>query len=399
MRTLVLSHPRRRVPKLTWAPAFAGVTTVLLALAGSVIAAAAPLYPTAPAIAARAYALVDAQSGRTLAAAGEQEPMDPASLTKLMTAYVVFEAIREGQLTLEKSVTASVAAVGAPGSRMFLSPGQSVTISQLLQGMIVAGANDAAIALAEAVALSEAAFVERMNKRAQRMGLTQTRFVNCTGDPVSGHQASARDMATVALALVRDFPQHYALFAQREFTWNGMKQINRNRLIWIDATVDGLQPAFTEATGYGLAASAHRGERRLVSVVLGAQTDTLRISETQKLLNFGFQSWETRRLYKRGERVAQADVYKGTSATVSLGFDRDVWLSLPRERFAGLKATLETRQPFVAPLAAGEKAGIMKLTREGVAVAEFPVVALEEVPVAGFLSRGWDTLKLIFLSP
>ena len=371
---------------------------VSLLLAASV-AGAAPLFPAAPPIAARAYALVDAQSGRTLAAAGEHEPVEPASLTKLMTAYVVFEAIRDGQVSLDKSVTASVGAVGAPGARMFLSPGQSATIAQLLQGMIVVGANDAAVALAEAVAVTEAAFVERMNQRAQRMGLAHTRFANCTGDPAPGHQASARDMATLAIALVRDFPQHYPLFAQRELAWNGLKQINRNRLLWIDATVDGLMPAFTEASGFGLAASARRGERRLVAVVLGAQTDTLRISESQKLLNFGFQSWETRRLYKRGERVAQPEVYKGTAGTVGLGFDRDAWVSLPRERFTGLKATLVTQQPFVAPLAAGEKAGIMKLTRDGVAVAEFPVVALEDVPVAGFLSRGWDTLKLIFLSP
>ena len=231
------------------------------------------------------------------------------------------------------------------------------------------------------------------------MGLTRSRFANCTGEPAPGHQASARDLATIAAALVRDFPQHYALYAQRELTWNGMKQTNRNRLLWIDPAVDGLQAGFTEAAGYGLAASARRGERRLVSVVLGAQSDTLRMTETQKLLNFGFQAWETRRLYRRGERVAEPAVYKGTSDSVILGFDRDVWVSLPRERFEGLKAVLETRQPFVAPLAAGEKAGIMKLTRDGVAVAEFPVVALEDVPVAGFLSRGWDTLKLIFLTP
>jgi D-alanyl-D-alanine carboxypeptidase (penicillin-binding protein 5/6) len=282
---------------------------------------------------------------------------------------------------------------------MFLSPGQGATISQLLQGMTALSANDAAVALAEAVATTEAAFVERMNRRAQRMGLTATRFVNATGEPAPGHQASARDLATIAVALARDFPQHYAMYSQRELSWNGMKQSNRNRLLWIDPAVDGLQAGFTETTGYGLAASAKRGERRLVSVVLGAQTDTLRLTETQKLLNFGFQSWETRRLYRRGERVAEPAVYKGTSSTVGLGFDRDAWVTLPRERFAGLKAVLETRQPFVAPLAAGEKAGIMKLTRDGVPVAEFPIVALEDVPVAGFLSRGWDTLKLIFLSP
>jgi len=371
----------------------------LLLLLGPALAAAAPALPVPPPVAARAYVLVDALSGRTLAAAGEAEPLEPASLTKLMTAYLVFEAVRDGQLSLDRTVTASVNAVGAAGTRMFLSAGQSSTITQLLQGMIVLSANDAAVALAEAVATSEAAFVERMNKRAQRLGLAHAKFVNCTGEPAPGHQASARDMATLAIALVRDFPQHYALYAQREFTWNGMKQANRNRLLWIDATVDGLQAGFTEAAGYGLAASARRGERRLVSVVLGAQSDTLRVTETQKLLNFGFQAWETRLLYKKGQRVAEPTVYKGTADSVILGFDRDVWVSLPRERFAGLKAVLETRQPFVAPLAAGDKAGIMKLTRDGVAVAEFPVVALEDVPVAGFLSRGWDTLKLIFLTP
>jgi D-alanyl-D-alanine carboxypeptidase (penicillin-binding protein 5/6) len=362
------------------------------------LAAAAPaLVP--PPIAARAYVLRDAVSGQTLAAAGEADAIEPASLTKLMTAYVVFEAIREGQLAPEQQVTASVNSARAPGTRMFLSPGQPATIAQLLQGMIALSANDAAVALAEAVSTTEAAFVERMNARAARMGLADTRFVNCTGEPAPGHHSSARDLAALALALQRDVPQHYALYSLRELSWNGLNQANRNRLLWIDPTVDGLQAGFTEASGYGLAASARRGERRLVSVVLGAQSDSLRMSETQKLLNFGFQSWETRRLYRKGERVSTPAVYKGTADAVALGFERDVWISLPRERFEGLKAVLETRQPFVAPLAAGEKAGIMKLTRDGSAIAEIPVVALEDVPVAGFLSRGWDTLKLIFLDP
>lgn len=361
------------------------------------VAATAPVVP--PPIAARAYVLLDAQSGQSLAAAAAAERVEPASLTKLMTAYLVFEAIREGRLALDRAVNASVNAVAAPGTRMFLSPGQSATVSELLQGMVVVSANDAAVALAEAVATTEAAFVERMNRRAQSLGLADTRFANCTGEPAPEHHSSARDLARLALALGRDYPQHYALFAQRSLAWNGMEQASRNRLLWIDPSVDGLQAGFTEASGFALAASALRGERRLVSVVVGAQSDSLRMTETQKLLNFGFQAWETRRLYRSGARVASSEVYKGTSARVPLGFDRDVWLTLPRERFAGLKAVLETRQPFVAPLAEGEKAGIMKLTRDGVAVAEFPVVALEEVPVAGFLSRGWDTLKLLFLDP
>jgi D-alanyl-D-alanine carboxypeptidase (penicillin-binding protein 5/6) len=282
---------------------------------------------------------------------------------------------------------------------MFLSPGQPAAIADLLRGLIVLSANDAAVALAEAVAGSQAAFVEQMNARAQRLGLAATRFANCTGEPAEGHHATARDLAALATLLVREFPQHLAFYAQRDFAWNGMRQSSRNRLLWIDPSVDGMQTGFTEASGYGLVASARRGERRLVSVVLGAQSDALRMTETQKLLNFGFQSYETRRLYKGGEPVATPPVYKGTSPTVNLGFQRDVWLTLPRERFAGLKAVLETRQPFVAPLAAGQKAGIMKLMRDATTVAEFPVVALEEVPVAGFLSRGWDALKLLFFSP
>lgn len=368
-----------------------------LAALWATCALAMPATVSAPPIAAKAYVLVDAVSGQTLAAAADQDRFEPASLTKLMTAFLVFEAIRDRKLELERQVNVSVIATGAPGARMYLSPGQPAAVAELLRGLVVLSANDAAVALAEAVAGSQAAFVEQMNARAQRLGFSGTRFANCTGEPMPGHYATARDLAALAVLITREFPQHLPYYAQRELTWNGMRQSNRNRLLWTDATVDGMQAGFTEASGYGLAASARRGERRLVSVVLGAQTDTLRMTETQKLLNFGFQSYETRRLYKGGEAVATPAIYKGTSPTVSLGFQRDVWLTLPRERFAGLKAVLETRQPFVAPLAAGQKAGIMKLMRDATPVAEFPVVALEEVPVAGFLSRAWDALKLFFL--
>ena len=362
----------------------------------ALFAAAQPVTP--PPVAAKAFILVDHLSGQTLAAASENDRFEPASLTKLMTAWVAFDAIRAGQVEVNKQVTVSENAVKAPGARMFLTARQSVQLGDLLRGMIVQSANDAAVAVAEAVAGSESAFVARMNAQAARMGLAQTRFANPTGQPAPEHLTSARDMATLAAALLRDFPEHYALYSQKEFAFNGMSQTNRNRLLWTDPTVDGMKTGFTEAAGYCLVASARRGERRLVSVVMGAQSDTLRAAETQKLLNFGFQAYETRRLYKKGAAIATPAIYKGTRSTASLGFDRDIWLTLPRERFAGLRATLETRQPFVAPLAAGEKAGIMKLTRDNAPVAEFPVVALEEVPVAGFLSRGWDSLKLMFLS-
>ena len=351
---------------------------------------------TPPPIAAKAYIVVDVLSGQTLAAASENERFDPASLTKVMTAYVVFGALRDGKLGAAQAVPVSAAAARAEGARMFIVQGQPATVDELLRGLIVQSGNDAAIALAEALAGSEEAFVALMNREAERLGLANTRFANASGKPVPGHQSSARDLALLTSALLRDFPEHYPLYSQREFTYNKIKQANRNRLLWTDPTVDGVKTGFTESAGYCLIASARRGERRLISVVLGTQSDTLRTSESQKLLNFAFQAYETRRLYRKGEAVATPPVYKGTKAAIALGFDRDVWLTLPRERFAGLNAVLETRQPFVAPLAVGEKAGIMKLTRDNAPVAEFPVVALDEVPVAGFLSRGWDSLRLLF---
>src|SRR4051812_49248346 len=353
---------------------------------------------TPPPIAARAYYLVDALSGQALAAAEENTRYDPASLTKLMTAYVVFQRIRDGKLDPAQAVTVSQKAWKAEGARMFVDPAHPVSIEDLLRGLVVQSANDAAIALAETVAGSEEAFVQLMNQQAARLGLANTHYVNASGQPAQGHYGSARDGAMLALALIRDFPEQYPRYAQKEFTYNRMKQANRNRLLWTDPAVDGMKTGFTEAAGYCLVASAKRGERRLVSVVMGAQSEVLRATESQKLLNFGFQAYETRRLYTKGQPVADAEIYKGTKGTVTLGFDRDVWLTLPRERFDSLKAVLETRRPFVAPLAAGEKAGIMKLMRDTGPVAEIPVVALEEVPVAGFLSRGWDTLRLLFKS-
>lgn len=364
-----------------------------LALAAPV-ALAQPVTP--PPIAARAYLVVDALSGQTLATASENDRSDPASLTKLMTAYVVFGALRSRKIELAQPLTPSLAAQKAIGSRMFIEAGKPVAVSDLIRGMIIQSGNDATLTLAEAVGGTEEGFVALMNAQAGRMGLANTKFVNSTGVPAPGHYSSARDLVTLAAALMRDFPEQYPLYSQREFTFNNIRQGNRNRLLWTDPTVDGMKTGFTEAAGYCLLASAKRGERRLISVVLGAQSDTARTTESQKLLNFGFQAYETRLLYRKGQTVSSPEVLKGTKNTVALGFDHDVWLTLPRERFTNLSGVLETRQPFLAPLAAGQKAGIMKITRDNAPLAEYPVVALEEVPVAGFLSRGWDTLRLMF---
>ncbi|HET9471127.1 MAG TPA: D-alanyl-D-alanine carboxypeptidase family protein, partial [Usitatibacter sp.] len=306
---------------------------------------------------------------------------------------------RDGQLDEARAVPVSDKAARARGARMFLVAGKPVAVRELLQGLVVESANDAAIALAEAVAGSEEAFVARMNRQAERLGLANTHFANATGEPAPDHRSSARDLATLTLALVRDFPARYPLYAQKEFAYNGITQASRNRLLWTDPTVDGVKAGFTEAAGYCLVASAKRDGRRLVSVLLGARSDTLRTTESQKLLNFGFQAYETRLVYAKGTAVARPEVYKGTRSHVALGFRHDVWLTLPRGQFQGIRAVVQTRQPFVAPLAAGEKAGIMKVMRDNAPVAELPVVALEDVPVAGFLSRGWDTLRLLVHSP
>ncbi len=367
---------------------------LLLALCLPLAAFAQALTP--PPVAARAYYLLDTLSGQALAAQSAEDRFEPASLTKLMTAYLVFSAIRNRKLDPAATVPVSEKAWKAGGSRMFIEPRKPVTVADLVRGMIVQSGNDATIALAEAVAGTEETFAQLMNREARRLGLANSNFVNATGLPAPNHYATARDMAVLAAALIRDFPADYALYSQKEFTWNGITQANRNRLLWLDPTVDGVKTGFTEAAGYCLVASARRGERRLVSVVMGAQTDALRMSENLKLLNFGFLAYDTQRLYRKGEVVASPEIFKGTSATVKLGFDRDVWVTLPRERFEGLKANLTTVQPFVAPYSRGQKAGIMKLARDNAAVAEIAVVALEDVPAAGFLSRGWDSIRLLF---
>jgi D-alanyl-D-alanine carboxypeptidase (penicillin-binding protein 5/6) len=371
------------------------LAALALAFAFALSAHAGPLL-TPPPVAARAYYLLDTLSGQALAAQSEEDRFEPASLTKLMTAYLVFAAVRDKKLDPAQVVTVSERAWRAGGSRMFIEPRKPVTAADLMRGMIVQSGNDATIALAEAVAGTEEAFAQLMNREAKRLGLRQSNFVNATGLPAPNHYASARDMAVLAAALIRDFPGQYALYSQKEFTWNGITQSNRNRLLWLDPTVDGVKTGFTEAAGYCLVASAKRGDRRLISVVMGAQSDALRVSENQKLLNFGFLAYDTQRLYRKGDVVANAEIFKGTSGTVKLGFDRDVWLTLPRDGFGGLKAQLQTVQPFVAPYSRGQNAGIMKLARENAAVAEFAVVALEDVPAAGFLSRGWDTIRLLF---
>ena len=354
----------------------------------------------APPIAARAYVLFDAGSGQILAQQAASDRFEPASLTKLMTAYIAFQALRDKKLTLTQTLPVSERAWRAEGSRMFIDPKQTPTVEQLLRGMIVQSGNDASIALAEGIAGSEDLFAQLMNKQAQKLGMKNSNFTNATGLPNPQHYSTAEDIAILADALMREFPTDVGYYKEREFTHNKITQPNRNRLLWLDPTVDGLKTGHTEAAGYCLAATAKRGDgdktRRLITVVLGTTSDVARTQESQKLLNFGFQFFDSQKLYKKGEPIATPELYKGAQNTIKLGFDRDIWLTLPKDKFAGMKATLTTMQPLIAPYTPGQKAGVMKLTQNDKLIVEIPVVALENVPVAGLMGRGWDAMRLIF---
>ena len=386
-------------PSSRFLPSFIIALTLLAPPAFAQTAALIADVP-APPIAARAYVLFDVGSGQILAQQAASDRFEPASLTKLLTAYLAFDALKDNKLTLTQTLPVSERAWRAEGSRMFIDPKQTPTVEQLLRGMIVQSGNDAATALAEGISGSEEAFAQAMMRQAQKLGLKNSSFVNATGLPHPQHYSTAEDIAILAFALMRDFPANMGYYKERDFTHNKITQPNRNRLLWSDPTVDGLKTGHTEAAGYCLAATAKRGEgdnaRRLISVVLGTTSDVLRTQESQKLLNFGFQFFDSQRLYKKGVAIATPEIFKGTQSSIKLGFDKDIWLTLPKGKFAELKPTLTTMQPLIAPFTPGQKVGVMKLTQHDKLVAEIPVVALESVAAAGLLGRGWDAIRLLF---
>ena len=356
----------------------------------------APLIPAPPALAARSWILIDWQSRQPLVVKDADKRVEPASLTKLMTAWLVFDALKQKRISLDQVMTVSDRGYRAEGSRMFLEPRIPATIEDLMKGMIVQSGNDATITLAEAVAGSETTFVDLMNKTAQRMGLAGTHFMNSTGLPDAQHYTTARDLATLAANIIRDFPEHFPLYSMREFKYNNITQYNRNRLLLIDPHVDGLKTGFTESAGYCLIATAKRAPRRLISVVLGTASDSARAQESLKLLNYGFQFYETVRLYTKGQSVSALRVYKGAESEVKAGFMEDFHISAPIGTASRLKATLESVQPLIAPVEAGNRIGTLKLTLDGKPWGEYPVVALETVRIANIFGRGLDTLRLMF---
>ena len=352
--------------------------------------------PPTPTINARAWLLLDMTSGQVLAAQNPAERVEPASLTKLMTAYLTFSALKAKTITEDKVVPVSEKAWKASGSRMFIEPRKPVTVGELIRGMIVQSGNDACVALSELISGSEESFAAAMNREAQRMGMKSTSFRNSTGLPDAQHYTTAEDLSLLATAIIRDFPEYYALYSLKEFTYNGIKQSNRNRLLWADPNVDGMKTGFTDAAGYCLISSAKRGLRRLLSVVLGAQSESSRATESQKLLNFGFLNYDAVRLYEKGQTVSALEVWKGGAREVKAGFDRDYYVSVPRGQGERVKASLTAQKPLIAPVVIGQKVGSVKVTIDGREVAAAPVLALESVGAAGVFGRAIDTVRLWF---
>ena len=354
----------------------------------------------APIIAAKSWLLLDVTSNQILASQEPAARIEPASLTKIMTAYVVFQAIKEKRLDLKQMVNVSVRAwkVDASSSKMFIDPATPVSVDDLLHGLMIQSGNDAAVALAEAVAGTEDAFVVLMNREAQRMGLKNTQFANSHGLPSKANYSTAEDLAVLAANVIKDYPEFYKIDSLKSFTYNKISQNNRNRLLWLDPTVDGMKTGHTDGAGYCIIASAKRpngtGERRLISVMLGTNSDQTRTQESQKLLNWGFQNFDTVKLYAQQQTIETPIVWKGTEKTVKLGFNHDIFVTVPKGMAAKMKPMLERRDPLVAPIALNSKVGSMKMMVDGKSIAEFPVVALESVGQAGIIGRAWDSVRL-----
>lgn len=354
----------------------------------------------APPIAARSWLLLDVTTGQLLAASQPDLKVDPASLTKLMTAYLAFNAVKEKKLALDTRPPVSPAAFKAVGSRMFIDPAAPATVDQLLHGLIIQSGNDAAVVLAEAIAGSETAFADLMNREAQRLGLSNTAYANASGLPATQHHSTARDLAALAVRVIDDHPDFFKLYAQRDYTFNNIRQPNRNRLLFIDPSVDGMKTGHTESAGYCLVATSRREHpgleqpRRLLSVVLGAASESARAIESQKLLNYGYSGFDLVRLHGKDQAVANYSVFKGASAEVKAGFTETILTTVPRGQSARVKSEIERIQPLIAPLEKGQRIGTLRVKLDDQLISEHPLVAIEAVPPAGLLGRAWDTLRL-----
>lgn len=374
--------------------------TILLSLllsgltAGNAVAAD---IPPAPSLAVKSYVLRDFNSGNIIAQQSSTDRVEPASLTKIMTAYVVFKALKNGHLQPEQSLPVSLKAWKVEGSKMFIEPNKPVTVDELIHGMIIQSGNDASIALAEGVAVSEEAFADMMNKEAARLGMKNTHYMNATGLPDPQHYTTAYDLSLLAAALVRDFPEQYKrLYSVKEYTYNKITQPNRNRLLWLDPFVDGMKTGHTNSAGYCLISSGKRGDTRLISVVLGAPSESARATESQKLLNYGFQFYESHLVYKRGQAINTLKVWKGSDNTVAATVANDLYITLPKGEYSRVKATVTSKQPLIAPISANQEIGQIQFTLDGKVIHESKLIAAKPVEIAGIFGRLWDSIKLLF---
>ena len=352
--------------------------------------------PPPPQLAARSFILVDQGSGRVLAALEPDSRQEPASLTKLMTAYAVFKALKEGRIKLDDAVTISEHAWKMEGSKMFVEVGKQVSVENLIQGMIVQSGNDATVALAEHVAGTEATFVQMMNSYAKQLGMNGSHFTNSAGMPDPEHYITARDAATLAMAIVREFPDDYKWYSQREFTWNGITQQNRNGLLWRDPTVDGVKTGHTETAGYCLIASAKRDGMRLVSVVLGTDSMKAREDASAALLNYGFNFYESKLVYGARTPLTQVKVWKGAATQVGLVLADDLYVTGQRGHTGSVKAEFELPDALVAPLSAGRPVGKAKIVVDGAVIATHDLYPQQDVAAGGLFRRAWDTVRLWF---
>ncbi len=371
------------------------ITLLALLWSASGWAAAKPI-PNPPALNATSYILVDFESGRVLAEKNPDDHIEPASITKLMTAYLVDKAIADGDITLEDMVTISEKAWRMKGSKMFVEVGKQVSVEKLMKGLIIQSGNDASVALAEHVAGSESAFAGYMNHQAQLLGMSNTNFVNATGWPNKDHYSSARDIATLTQAVIREFPESYRYYKEREYTFNKIRQFNRNRLLWRDESVDGVKTGHTEAAGFCLVASARRDEMRLISVVLGTESDKTRTQSSQSLLNYGFRFFETHQLYRAEEILKSARVWYGDQEQVNMGVGKEIHITIPRGRYRDLDATMEIDREISAPIARGQQLGRVSIKLDDELILSEDIVAMQAVAAGSFFARAMDRIKLMF---
>ncbi len=374
---------------------------ILIALSSTLIVAAAtpppqtiPV-PSPPSLGADSYILMDYDSNRILVDVNVDKRHDPASLTKMMTAYVVFSELKSKHIAIDDHVTVSEKAWREPGSRMFIEVGDKVPVKALLQGMIVQSGNDASVALAEHVAGDESTFAQVMNQYARTLGMKHTHYINATGLPSPKHYTTAHDTALLAQALMRDFPQYHAMFAEKKYTYNGIEQYNRNKLLWRDPSVDGLKTGHTEAAGYCLASSAKRDNMRLISVVMGAGSEQARLSNTQALLNYGFRFFKTHRLYQAGQSLTKTRVWKGAAEMLPLGLSHDLFVTIPEQQYDNLKASMSVDKLLMAPVTRGEQHGKVKVQLNGQTISSEPLVALEDVSEGSIWRRMTDEVLLM----